>query len=429
LNDLLLNFKLTFGVLEQGCASMGLEKLRMLMNMARLVVHIIVEVFIYTMNLVLTLFRLILVAGNAAANASATKELLYWFNKIILIVAESLKEVANLLFKLVFGDGRGRQLQEIIVEICKVVKLVVQIIEEVRCKFLKRFVVAVIRVIRDIVGMLGVNTSSLDDTIADINGWECDLGNFSCDMQRQDDTEVPSGALPSPSRCWADYIPSVDDSSSLSCSRSDTCRVEKLTVGGGVGESNGYMVCDSCPLQVADDMMQFGCDVLTKQCTCNRRITSRTSCRTNSECLLPETACTLVTDVLGGVGGGGIPCNYCSHESVCLVANLVTGVGQCSCVLSGDEPTQCDQGWTGTVTSKNPAGLCAVNMDASAMYSTVATVQWGALAVAPCALTSTAGVYCTRVPGHGYLAVGSGVMMAGGNALGRRLLLMQQVKK
>ena len=99
---------------------------------------------------------------------------------------------------------------------------------------------------------------------------------LSCDYPTSEKYDPEFGALPVATRCWADYSPEIDTSNSFSCTPSDTCRVSDLDYGttldefGNLVEDGNQIVCDSCPLQPGGLVNQFGCDVYTKQCTCNR---------------------------------------------------------------------------------------------------------------------------------------------------------------
>ena len=46
-------------------------------------------------------------------------------------------------------------------------------------------------------------------------------------------------------------------------------------------DDNNQIVCDSCPLQPGGLVNSFGCDIYTKQCTCNRPKLERTYCTSN----------------------------------------------------------------------------------------------------------------------------------------------------
>lgn len=100
--------------------------------------------------------------------------------------------------------------------------------------------------------------------------------SIPCDFPSSETFDTEFGALPVASRCWADYSPNIDETDAFSCSASDTCRVSKMDFGnsldsmGFLVEDGNQIVCDSCPLQPGNLVNQYGCDVYTKQCTCNR---------------------------------------------------------------------------------------------------------------------------------------------------------------
>ena len=89
-----------------------------------------------------------------------------------------------------------------------------------------------------------------------LNTMTCDYKPLSCGMEFKQEQNVELGALPVASRCWADFLPTVDESDAFSCTRSDTCRVAGFSSGTGSLDKYGFLkedgnqiVCDACPLQ------------------------------------------------------------------------------------------------------------------------------------------------------------------------------------
>ena len=167
------------------------------------------------------------------------------------------------------------------------------------CHVLKLFVAPLLEIIVGIIGaivrIIGQGWDAvnfLNKLIQGIYDLNCDVP-VECDFPERKARDIQFGALPVATRCWADYSPEIDSTDAFSCTRSDTCRVAGLTYGTTLDYSTGILledgnqiVCDQCPLQPGGLVNSFGCDVYTKQCTCNRPKLERTYCTTNEECML-----------------------------------------------------------------------------------------------------------------------------------------------
>lgn len=234
----------------------------------------------------------------------------------------------------------------------------------------------------------------IDSAITDVQKWAISQSPLQCTLYLPEPEPITDFNLPAPTRCWSQYVRGLDDSDFLSCSRSDTCRrgsYEFGTTGGDLGFANlsstDLTLCDQCP-PVQGAMARFGCQTLVKQCTCGVPIVTRTSCLTHSECWLPETSCSLTPDYSTGRSDGGIECSLCPSQPMCLITDGSTGVGRCVCPTQQFRPTACMDG----ALSPNGAGLCTVDQGGS-LHSTApgtVTLDWGRLAVAPCAIVSNA---------------------------------------
>lgn len=240
-------------------------------------------------SLALSILRLLVMSSSDTID-SVTKEIMFWFTQLITLVADSLKQVSNLLFRMVFDQGGfGTEIKEVLQAICVMFNWVLDVWNVTGCQILKTVISPIVGFLLDIlsniIGLFGGPREILN-FLYEINTMiasiQCDF-KVPCVPTHSNNMSSPDGALPVSSRCWADYVPSLDTSDALSCSRSDTCSTSELFVGAGSSEDR-EVLCNSCPIQTGGYTNQFGCDTFTKKCTCNVPIRDRTLCTSNQEC-------------------------------------------------------------------------------------------------------------------------------------------------
>jgi hypothetical protein len=221
------------------------------------------------------------------------------------------------------------------------------------------------------------------------------------------------GVLPVTSRCWVDYVPSIDDLSSYACSKSDTCTNADLSFGvtnedfGGIGESTRQTLCDACPLPTNPSINPYGCDTYTKQCSCSRPQTTSMTCTHNYECEtqgIEPVQCALVNDFTTGRSYGNLECRTCPTRPVCHITSG-TGVGTCSCLQQGMSLQQCTPSEVYSTKFLNPTTMCAVSAEPNTGKDSNAYVTWKSLATAPCILINAYTARCYRTDIMGYIMV------------------------
>lgn len=276
----------------------------------------------------------------------------FWFTKMLDLFIEALKQISNILYQIVFDIGPlGSALKFILDAICFILKIVLAAWNLWVCPMMKTvvapildFLVAIISVLMSLLGGLGQELiKPMQDMVQALYDLECNA-NIECGMPTSTSKNLEFGALPVATRCWADYSPEIDSTAAFSCTRSDTCRVSDLNYGTTIDYATGLLledgnqiVCDQCPLQPGNVVNSFGCDVYTKQCTCNRPKLERTYCTSNGECVLQGDAasmCALVGDFQTGESFGTLQCNQCiTSQPVCLISGRDSSKGVCSCML------------------------------------------------------------------------------------------------
>ena len=204
---------------------------------------------------------------------------------------------------------------------------------------------------------------------------------WSCNLFLNDTENLPTH-LPMPTRCWAGAEPEIGGS--LACTIADTC----------IQESDySNLLCANCPR--ASGMTQFGCDTLTKLCTCNIFPVGISACSTHQECMLDDNdvECQYVDSYLQ-TSYGNVPCTQCPSP-ICLITDG-SGKGQCSCLLR-PVPTQACSG-VGQIVSPDAGYLCLLaSAGTSVSTSNEYSTDYQNLASVPCMLLNQAQTYCMSV--------------------------------
>ena len=222
--------------LTKHCASRQLQSLQLLLQIARRVVHLIVEVGYIQTQLVFTFARLLIPGLENAA--TVVQEIEFWFMQLVMIIFDSLKEIGNLLFRIISDTGGiGDAMKTIVNLLCQFVNVMLDIYNNILCDIMKNVTLPICRIflniLRPIISFFGGDTSIfdlLDKIIHAIDSSSCNM-KWECSHLGVNLPTQLMGVLPVSSRCWADYTPNVDDASSYSCSRSDTCSRADLSYG------------------------------------------------------------------------------------------------------------------------------------------------------------------------------------------------------
>lgn len=438
LDDLEMELKVRNEAMKSSCASVQLDTLKKALRIVRIVVDKMAEFVYIQFQLVICFFRLLIPSGSVQDVSQVVKEIQFWFDRLIQFMIQALEEIANILFQLVFDTGPfGKALKDVISFLCTCIYWIMQAWNHFFCHVAKiilapllEIIVSIIEAIVRLIGSGWEAVSGLRKIIRMINDMDCNV-TVTCAFPDQKPMGLEYGALPVATRCWADYSPEIDSTDAFSCTRSDTCRVPELVYGKSLDYTTGLLledgnqiVCDQCPLQPGGVVNSFGCDVYTKQCTCNRPKLERSYCTSNMECRLQgdaESMCALVGDFSTGESFGTLACSQCmTSQPVCLVSGKDSSKGICSCMLQSTPVQSCSMQDVSQRVTPDASQMCSISLDFRRIsQSTTISMDWNSLAVGPCILISQANSYCYNVPGYGYLVVGLGVIQTSG---GRRLL-------
>lgn len=194
-----------------------------------------------------------------------------------------------------------------------------------------------------------------------------------------------SPPLPVASQCWLSATQTFGYNHAPVCTASSTCRADPL--------DPTLVVCAQCDSVVPDGFTTYGCDPLTKRCSCLVQHVERTRCASNAECLLPKTRC-IFTDKTLGSDFGDMPCAECGTP-LCAIDSR-TGDGHCACPLEYVVAATCPAAEdTGVLPPGN--GVCLVFANVNGMLSSAASYNMRSLAYTSCANAAPHASYCRTV--------------------------------
>lgn len=251
-----LELQLRNTALTRRCAAVQLERAKLALRLTRGIVDTIVKATWYLNSLVLALLRLLLPGITQEMVQETVREVQFWFVSLVGVVGDSIQQGANLVFRIVFDSGGfGSAFKQALLRICEVVNFAMQVWNVTFCQLAREVIAPIVGFLVDILNPVisffspgsGEITSLLRDVQASIANMDCSL-SLPCYEPRSTPFDEPDGALPVATRCWADYVPGVDDTDALSCTASDTCRA---SYGPGSGLSTVCALPHRAPGAVA----------------------------------------------------------------------------------------------------------------------------------------------------------------------------------
>ena len=373
------------------CAAVQLNVLANCIQIVRAIMSSLVELVFYVGELFLYVFELLGAKNDGAKTQITTRIdalLALIQNKFILL----FREIGDLFYKILFEGPMGSWLISIIQAMCnflewlfsEVVYVILCLVRSSAIWFLDNIARGVVSILNGVTfGRLGYLQDDITSARASVEThipctpqtlWKCNLP-FSDQNQT-----VPT--LPLPTRCWAGVEPGVN---SLACTAADTCMQSDYS----------KVICGACP--AASSMTRFGCDTLTKLCSCNVFPVGITSCASHEECTMDnnDVSCRYVDSYLQ-TGFGNVPCSQCP-QPICLITDSSGAGGQCSCLLR-PVPSQSCSG-LGQRVSPDATQLCLVASAGSgqASSSNAYTQDYRTLASAPCMLLNQGQTFCMNV--------------------------------
>ena len=117
--------------MKQGCASVQMDGLKRALFMVRIVVDTIVQVTYIILQIIICLFRMCIPLLGESGMGQIVAELEFWFNKLIIIMVQSIKKLADMLFNLIFSSGPlGSVMKTILYWCCKILQILIQVWNE-----------------------------------------------------------------------------------------------------------------------------------------------------------------------------------------------------------------------------------------------------------------------------------------------------------
>ena len=405
------------------CAAVQLNVLADCIQIIRVIIGALVELVYYMTQLMLTVFKL-MGAGKGAQEDAINAEL----NALLKLMQNKFKllfeQIGDLIYKVIFEGPMGEWLISMITAICNFLGwLFSEVLYVVMCWVQKSTVWFLNNIANPFVDVLnGISFGALNYLHGDIaNAVTAVENNIPCTQQKMwscnlnfNSSDKRVTILPLPTRCWAGVEPGV---SSLACTAADTCMTSDF----------GKVICGACPSPSTSSMIRFGCDTLTKLCTCSVFPSDVTACSSHGECAMEggDMGCRYVDSYLQP-SYGSVPCAQCQNP-MCLITDG-SGVGKCSCLLRPVPNQACSE--PGQAVSPNAAQLClaAVSGSGSLGATNAYTQNYRSLTNVPCMLLNQAQSFCmqvftsatTAVP----LVVGLALLHTGGR---RRRLLWEEM--
>ena len=400
----------------KNCAALQLNVLVHCIQIIRVIVGSLVELVYYSGEVVLYVFELIGAKTDQDKQWITTQ-----INALVSLIQNKFitlyKEIGDLFYNIVFDGPMGSWLLSMIQAVCNFLDwLFSDIVYVILCWtrticiwFLQNWVMGFMDLLNGVTfGALGGVKDQINQAVKAIEDnvpctpkkmWSCNLPFL--------ENNVSVSILPMPTRCWAGVEPQVGGS--LACSAADTC----IQLG-----DFSNIICGACP--VASSMTRFGCDSLTKLCTCSVFPVGVTSCASHEECTMDnsDVSCQYVDSYLKP-SYGNVPCGSCP-KPMCLITDG-SGTGKCSCLLRA-VPLQTCSG-IGQLVSPDASDLCLVATAGSGHSSSNSySANYRTLASVPCMLLNQAQTWCYNV--FTSATVSSRLVVGLSLLSGRRRLLM-----
>ena len=206
---------------------------------------------------------------------------------------------------------------------------------------------------------------------------------LDCSFPPPDSFDSLKGALLIGTRCWTQASNDIGANNLLTCTAADTC-YKSLT-------DRSPILCATCPDETATGISTFGCDPLTKMCTCSVPTLKSTECISNVDCYYATATCQVTT---GQASYGNQPCKECSKDVQCRFSG--SSVGTCSCVYQSEATQTCTQQAGQAIPITSPDKMCGLMLQADKRQA-ITVAHWDALALAPCSYLNPVFIICLQV--------------------------------
>lgn len=378
--------------LLENCAALSLAPIKIVLQAIRKIIQRIVLILYFILQSIGNLLEMLVALFADMTGAQSAEQIKSagsdFLNNVIIVLnmlGAMYEHMANAIFEIVFRDGLGKVILDLITSLCEFVnQLYKWIVIDFICGAIG-LAVGFLEGLQQII--FGLDLSSeirflkSIDFCSDESPLECGFGLDDSLMPRTYKLDVAT-------RCWSTYTTFYGDTEQLSCTAADTCNIRP-------GFEGNTLLCAQCP-EPTGFMTKFGCDDATKKCACSVISKSRSICSSNRDCENQPDANCLFLDSDFGISVGVTQCMSCSSPSICF---LPTGSNQkyCACTLSTMPAATCSAVEYATAVFPNYGSLCLYTEDPSASSSLSYTLPYHDLSFTPCNAINTASSYCFMV--------------------------------
>jgi hypothetical protein len=378
------------------CDSVWLEGVVVLLQGLRTVLHAVVRVLYYAAMMILTFFRFLRL--GAFNFQEILQDLLYYFEQLMQEALDLLRAAAELVWRAILESPSGKKFYDLMLKVCDVVTTIINFFKDVYCYQLH----GLMQGIREIQkGLKAVPLTSWMIKKQDEDNVEDAIAAFETCLDEDLECTLKYGfgaqlnpALATPTRCWAQYVTSLGDPASLSCTAADTC-VRELGDTAAPGDEN--IVCDACPA-APEGVSAFGCDPLRKVCACGVVQRERTPCLDHLQCHVQDDAVCTFTNSKAETSFGTIGCRECETRRPRCIRGAGEETGYCTCMLAPLEDESCSA--VGAAVFPSGRGLClaATGAVAAALQTGTGFVaEYSRLLSIPCVTADLGDTFCFEV--------------------------------
>ena len=354
-------------------------------------------------------------AAFAGANAFTMDAMLslaaHYLGEFVRTSEKILMPILNAAVSVLFGTSTlGQIMSTALAILCEAFNILInRVVIPIWCAVVRPALYVIFNVLKDIVGLVSSDAANkIGDVWTAISGGDGGISpstclgsmvqHIDCSAGKPHIDDNQSNYLPAPvaTRCWADSsaemnmagagpLGGVGDASFLTCTGSDTCAQDPLSMD----QSNGNLIaCAACPTD-ASSAQQFGCDPMLKRCVCGTSTHMPDDCLTSSDCASSQ--CALVGD-LDNVHGAvtNTPCQECGSLGMqpACVRRASGAVGTCACAAIAASGTfQTCSALGQRVPLLQATGYCLATADVSAhLLSPSLVLSFGDLSIVPCTI-------------------------------------------
>ncbi|KAJ1465383.1 hypothetical protein T484DRAFT_1757455, partial [Baffinella frigidus] len=407
--------------LVSDCPATILEKIKDVLNMARIQAGALVRSTYYATMIVLHACRLMIPATNAERDGIFA-DIRMNLDLMLEEMNAAIMALLDFVFETILDTPIGTTIEGLLIAVCEAINWVIETFYIGMFCPIKTWITDMLTdLIVAVEKMPLVEANGLRSIRDNLMAISCDKDELMKECRRVAETApVPLPRIDAATRCWSTYVNTLGDASSLSCSAADSCVVFNPQMVDGAMQQN-LVACDDCQVQPLSDFQRYGCDVVRKQCKCHVQAISRTACINHIGCGAPATTCDMLESSFSAQSFGTQPCESCATGgAMCIDA---PGGARCACPLVQDGLHTCMASQVGQTIVVSHEKLCLVAIGSiavmSAGQSSTLVMKYEELAATKCELVVNPICYQVLMPGY----VSTFIVGIESVGMGRRRLL------